>query len=176
MSDISEKNSTNLTPRQKLFCDWYLKLGNGTEAAVKAGYSEKTSRFIASENLTKPNIQTYLAHRRTELEELLGFNKATVIQDLLTIKEQCMVAKPVMEYDRTKRTFSQVMKETENGEEVGVFEFDSLGAVRALETINKMMDYYTPTKVEDVTPINKEPATIVVNKSYAHQEPDHPAT
>lgn len=175
MSDISDTLAISLTPRQQSFCDLYLKLGNATEAAIKAGYSEKTARSIASENLTKPDIQTYLAHRRTELEELLGFNKATVLQDLLAIKQQCMVAKPVIEYDRAKRTFAQVIKETDDGQEVGVFEFDSLGAVRALETINKMMDYYTPTKVEDVTSsANKQPATIVVNKTYAHQESDQP--
>jgi|SRR5579859_5290516 len=173
MQDFSDQTSTLLTPRQKLFCDWYVKLGNATEAAIKAGYSEKTARSIACENLTKPDIQTYLAHRRTELEELLGFNKATVIQDLLAIKGKCMVAKPVMEYDRNKRAVVQVTEEAEDGQEVGVFEFDSLGAVRAIETINKMMDYYTPTKTEDVTPVShKEPATIVINKTYADQEPN----
>ena len=34
----------------------YLKDLNGTKAAERAGYSKKTARFIAAENLTKPNI------------------------------------------------------------------------------------------------------------------------
>lgn len=32
-----------LTPKQKKFCDEYLKLGNATQAAKNAGYSEKTA-------------------------------------------------------------------------------------------------------------------------------------
>ena len=32
-----------LTPKQKKFCDKYLKLGNATQAAKNAGYSEKTA-------------------------------------------------------------------------------------------------------------------------------------
>ena len=34
-----------LTPKQKKFCDEYLKLGNATQAAKNAGYSEKTAYF-----------------------------------------------------------------------------------------------------------------------------------
>ena len=53
----------NLTPKQKAFADYYIECGNSTEAARKAGYSEKASRFIGSENLTKPNISAYIAAR-----------------------------------------------------------------------------------------------------------------
>lgn len=53
----------NLTPKQKAFADYYIACGNSTEAARKAGYSEKASRFIGSENLTKPNISAYIAER-----------------------------------------------------------------------------------------------------------------
>lgn len=53
----------NLTPKQKAFADYYIECGNSTEAARKAGYSDKASRFIGSENLTKPNISAYIAER-----------------------------------------------------------------------------------------------------------------
>ena len=53
----------NLTPKQKAFADYYIECGNSTEAARKAGYSAKASRFIGSENLTKPNISAYIAER-----------------------------------------------------------------------------------------------------------------
>lgn len=52
-----------LTPKQKKFCEWYIKTGNATEAAKKAGYSEKTARKTAHENLTKPDISAYIAER-----------------------------------------------------------------------------------------------------------------
>ncbi|MCC0650821.1 terminase small subunit, partial [Clostridioides sp. ZZV15-6598] len=35
---------SKLTEKQKRFCDYYIKTGNATEAAIKAGYSEKTAK------------------------------------------------------------------------------------------------------------------------------------
>ena len=58
-----------LTPKQKAFADYYIELGNATEAAKKAGYSEKTARFIGAENLTKPNILAYIEQRTAPTEE-----------------------------------------------------------------------------------------------------------
>ena len=59
----------NLTPKQKAFADYYIECGNSTEAARKAGYSEKTSRSIGAENLTKPDISAYIAeHMQAQSE------------------------------------------------------------------------------------------------------------
>lgn len=48
-----EQEYSNLTEKQKRFIDYYIELGNATEAAIRAGYSEKTARSIGCENLTK---------------------------------------------------------------------------------------------------------------------------
>ena len=45
-----------LTPKQKKFCDEYLKLGNATQAAKNAGYSEKTAYRTGADNLKVPHI------------------------------------------------------------------------------------------------------------------------
>ena len=58
-----------LTPKQKAFADYYIECGNATEAAKRAGYSEKTARYIASENLTKPVISAYIAERQKQIED-----------------------------------------------------------------------------------------------------------
>lgn len=55
-----------MTPRQKAFADYYLESGNAAEAARRAGYSEKTARYIASENLTKPDISAYISERMAD--------------------------------------------------------------------------------------------------------------
>lgn len=52
-----------LNRRQKLFADHYLKSWNATEAAKKAGYSEKTAGAIGHENLKKPEIAAYIRER-----------------------------------------------------------------------------------------------------------------
>ena len=57
-----------LTIKQKAFADYYIQTGNGTEAAKLAGYSEKTAKVIAAENLTKPNIRSYIEERLAPIE------------------------------------------------------------------------------------------------------------
>ena len=57
-----------LTPKQQLFADEYIKSGNATDAAIKAGYSLKTARSIAQENLTKPDIRSYIDAKLAEIE------------------------------------------------------------------------------------------------------------
>ena len=49
-----------LSLKQKKFCEEYVISGNATEAAKKAGYSEKTAREIGRQNLTKLDIQKYI--------------------------------------------------------------------------------------------------------------------
>lgn len=58
-----------LTPKQKAFADNYIISGNATESAKKAGYSEKTARFIGAENLTKPHILEYIKQRTDSTEK-----------------------------------------------------------------------------------------------------------
>ena len=70
----------NLTPKQKAFADYYIECGNSTEAARKAGYSEKASRFIGSENLTKPNISAYIAERMQAQNEARVASADEVLQ------------------------------------------------------------------------------------------------
>ncbi len=58
-----------LTAKQKRFCDEYLKDLNATQAAIRAGYSEKTAAVIGAENLIKPNIQTYLQQFQNKIDQ-----------------------------------------------------------------------------------------------------------
>jgi len=58
-----------LTQRQEIFCLKYFELGNATEAAIIAGYNRRTARFIASENLTKPNIKNRLQELNQKVED-----------------------------------------------------------------------------------------------------------
>ncbi len=57
-----------LTPKQKAFADYYIELGNATEAAIRAGYSKKTAKEVGYENLTKPHIKSYIDEKMQEIE------------------------------------------------------------------------------------------------------------
>jgi phage terminase small subunit len=52
---------SKLNPKQDIFCREYLIDFNATQAAIRAGYSRKTARSIAEENLTKLDIQARLS-------------------------------------------------------------------------------------------------------------------
>lgn len=58
-----------LTPKQKAFAEYYIQSGNASDAARKAGYSNKTAPFIGAENLKKPQISDYISKRMAETEE-----------------------------------------------------------------------------------------------------------
>lgn len=69
-----------LTPKQKRFCEEYLKSANASEAAKKAGYSLKTAPFIGAENLKKPQISAYIKRRMGEQEAALVADANEVLQ------------------------------------------------------------------------------------------------
>ncbi|WP_416037491.1 terminase small subunit [Lactococcus formosensis] len=56
-----------LTEKQKKFADFYIKLGNATQAAIEAGYSKKTANRIGPENLSKLVIKNYIDERMEQL-------------------------------------------------------------------------------------------------------------
>lgn len=76
-----------LTPKQKAFVREYKKNGgNGTQAAIKAGYSEKTARKIASENVTKPDIKEALAQEEKKLQEKYEYTIDDMVRELDDVK------------------------------------------------------------------------------------------
>ena len=45
-----------LTIKQKAFADYYIETGNATEAAKRAGYSQRTAYRTGADNLKKPHV------------------------------------------------------------------------------------------------------------------------
>ena len=54
-----------LTPKEQRFVEEYAIDLNGTQAAIRAGYSPKTARSIASETLQRPAVKA-ATQRRSE--------------------------------------------------------------------------------------------------------------
>lgn len=57
-----------LTAKQRLFADEYIKSGNATQSAIKAGYNVKNARVIGAQNLSKLNIKSYIDAKMAEIE------------------------------------------------------------------------------------------------------------
>lgn len=76
----------DLTIKQERFVKEYLETGNGAQSALKVYNTDnpRTAAVIASENLTKPNIQKYL--------EDIAVKAATRVEQLMEQSENLTVA------------------------------------------------------------------------------------
>ena len=74
-----------LTTKQKRFCDEYLIDLNATQAAIRAGYSEKTAKSIGQENLTKPDLQEYIQKMLDAKDKQLIAKQDEVLQTLTRV-------------------------------------------------------------------------------------------
>lgn len=128
-----------LTPKQEVFVAEYLKTGNATEAAKKAGYSEKTAGSIGGRLLKNVDVSRAIESRRDrrnaklELEEDFELKKAIELLGMCMKPEQMvdMSGKPVVD----EKTGAFVMR------------FDSKGANMALQTIAKLRGKFV-TKIQ----------------------------
>ena len=57
-----------MTPRMRKFCEAYLRLFNGRQAAIEAGYSESSAAQRASELIRHPEVAAEIASRRLSKE------------------------------------------------------------------------------------------------------------
>lgn len=71
-----------LTAKQQRFVDEYLVDLNATQAAIRAGYSEKTAYSIGNENLKKPEIAAAVAAAQEKLAGKLEITAEKVLRDL----------------------------------------------------------------------------------------------
>ena len=79
---VSEKK---LTAQQQRFCDEYLIDLNATQAAIRAGYSEKTATAQGSRLLTNVNIKSYIDERMAEKEKDLIAGQDEVLKYLTAV-------------------------------------------------------------------------------------------
>lgn len=66
--------------RQKAFVDEWLKCGNATEAAIKAGYSKKYAGTNADKLLKNTKIAAYIAERQKQIEDSRIADVSEVLQ------------------------------------------------------------------------------------------------
>ena len=73
---------TGLTPKQRKFVEEYVLCDNGTEAAIRAGYSPKSARKMASQLLDIPGLSDAVAEKRRRLEVKTEITSAQVLEEL----------------------------------------------------------------------------------------------
>lgn len=88
-----------LTAKQELFCREYVVDLNATQAAIRAGYSEKTARVIGGENLLKPAIAELIQELSSKHAENVGITAEWVLKGIKELTDK------LVEMDDPKAAF-----------------------------------------------------------------------
>lgn len=124
-----------LTPKQTKFCEEYLIDFNGTQAAIRAGYSAKTAHEQAAQLLAKLSIQALIQELRQSQQERTQVTADSVVEKLWNIASfelnqvgnfdgEKMTFKPESDWAESARTAVSSVKQTtttrtlKSGEEV----------------------------------------------------------
>ncbi|HDU2632370.1 TPA: terminase small subunit [Yersinia enterocolitica] len=118
-----------LTPKQELFCREYLKDLNATQAAIRAGYSEKTAQVQSSRLLSNVMVQQRVSELAAERNIRVGIDADYVLRQAVKLHERCMQeVEPI-----TDRRGEEITDE--DGKTI--FGFDAKGAAAALKLVGE---------------------------------------
>lgn len=83
----SEQGPKTLTERELRFVEEYAKDANGTQAAIRAGFSKRSAGTLANRMLKKVEICARLEQLRTPLRETAGLALADHVSELERLKK-----------------------------------------------------------------------------------------
>jgi phage terminase small subunit len=124
--------AVKLTPKQEMFVREYLVDLNGTQAAIRAGYSPKTANEQASRLLANVNVASAVQAAMDKRAESVEVSATYVLEGIKKLIERCEQAVPV--YDK-------------EGNPTGEWRFESGSAMRGYELLGKHLKLFTD-KVE----------------------------
>ena len=125
--------NAKLTARQERFILEYLVDLNATQAAIRAGYSPKSARAIACENLAKPDIQEAIALAKQARAEATKIDSEWVLRQAVALYQRCVQEiKPAL-HPKTRRQ----LKDNDGN---ALYTFNAAAANRALELVGKHVD------------------------------------
>lgn len=117
-----------LSPKTLLFIKEYPVDLNGTQAAIRAGYSPKTANEQASRLLANVNIQKLIQESLDKRVQKVDISVDYVLTTIKNTIERCAQAEPV--YDR-------------HGVATGEYQFDSGAVLKGSELLGKYLKLFT---------------------------------
>ena len=138
-----------LTPKQEMFIREYLVDLNGTQAAIRAGYSAKTANEQSVRLLANVSIQKEISAAQQKREQRTEINADYILTTIRNTIERCAQAVPV--YNK-------------EGEPTGEYRFDANAVLKGSELLGKHLALFTDrTKVEGEIKIEHEVSPAVAN-------------
>ncbi len=170
-----EQSEFQITDRMKKFIDEYLIDFNGTQAAIRAGYSSDTANEQASQLLARPDIRELVAEGQKAIAErtqtfqdnaveelkLVGFSD---LADFLTVKEGGIVEqKPFDELTKEQTKCIKKIKQTVRSShsadgtilhQTAVIEIELHDKLKALELLGRHLGMFNDTlRLEGALPL-----------------------
>lgn len=120
-------SDTKLTAKQQRFCDEYLVDLNATQAAIRAGYSEKTAYSQGQRLLKHVEVKAYIEKRMQEKDEELIATQDEVLKYLTAVMRREYAENVVVTVSEKKSFYEPDMngvmrKVTEEKEEAQIVE------------------------------------------------------
>lgn len=165
MSDVKEKSTSKgvvkLTDKQKRFIEEYLIDLNATQAAIRAGYSEKTAYSIGEENLKKPEIKRAIEEAQLNRSSRVQITQDDVIRMLIENIEKSSGTKQVVITQTRKSEDGEFV-----GDDVAQFVYEPSSVNKALELLGKHLGMFKDKL--DVTTGDK-PLPTVINVTFSDE-------
>lgn len=118
-----------LTDKQELFAREFIKDLNATQAAIRAGYSERSSRNQGARMMANDDILRRIAELKSDRSERTQIDADYVLRQAVKLHERCMQeVEPIT--DRRGEEIKDEQGKT-------IFGFDAKGAVAALKLIGE---------------------------------------
>lgn len=117
-----------LTPKQEAFVREYLIDLNGTQAAIRAGYSTATANEQASRLLANVNIATEVQKAMDRRAERTEITADFVLEGIKRVTQRCEQAEPVLDRE---------------GNPTGEYKFEASAALKGYELLGKHLKLFT---------------------------------
>jgi phage terminase small subunit len=122
-----------MTPRQNRFCEEYPIDLNGTQAAIRAGYSKRGADVVAVRLLAKPEIAARVAELMKERSA-----RTQIDADWVLEKAVAVFNRVTQEIEPALHPATRKQLKTKDGRPL--FTFNAAAALRALEIVGKHVD------------------------------------
>lgn len=127
---MAEKGQRQLSEKQRRFVREWLVDMNGTRAAIRAGYSEKSAANTASRLMKDPDVQAYRNELLKAKFDELGITRHSLAVEVYEMMQKCKGGTPHMVWNSDTRTY----------EPDGTWEQNEKGLYKGAELLSRLLD------------------------------------
>ena len=127
---MAEKGQRQLSEKQRRFVrEWLIDM-NGTRAAIRAGYSEKSAANTASRLMKDPDVQAYRNELLKAKFDELGVTRHSLAVEVYEMMQKCKGGTPHMVWNSDTKTY----------EPDGTWEQNEKGLYKGAELLSRLLD------------------------------------